>query len=259
MFDGNLRSQVDRVTRPVGRGLARFGISADVLTVMGVVFALIAGALIVTGHLLLGFFAVIFSGIPDLLDGPVAHAMQSTSKRGAFIDSFSDRISDFILFGSIGWYFMDKGDNGVALVSFASYGLASFISYQRAKAESLGFTAKGGLMERAERVFLVAAGLLFSFLLVYVLWLVMFASALTVVQRFVKIWNQASKQVEVERPSMHSRRRRSLGARSSVIRRERMGSRATYARLMSTHGRRSHASSRYADGVIKRLRDTYRG
>ena len=47
--------------------------------------------------------------------------------------------------------------------------ISSLISYQRAKAESLGLDAKGGLMERAERVVLLCIGLLFEPLLVPVL------------------------------------------------------------------------------------------
>ena len=69
--------------------------------------------------------------------------------------------------------------------------LSSLISYQRAKAESLGLDAKGGLMERAERVVLLCIGLLFEPLLVPVLWLMLALTAITAVQRFVKVWRQA--------------------------------------------------------------------
>jgi len=68
------------------------------------------------------------------------------------------------------------------------------ISYQRAKAESLGYDAKGGLMERAERFIMLGFGLLFSELLVGVLWVMLALSTITAAQRFVKVWRQASRE-----------------------------------------------------------------
>ena len=73
---------------------------------------------------------------------------------------------------------------------------ALFISYQRAKAESLGYDAKGGLMERAERFIVLAFGLLFSEILIPVLWVMLALSLVTAVQRFVKVWRQATSDRE---------------------------------------------------------------
>jgi hypothetical protein len=44
------------------------------------------------------------------------------------------------------------------------------ISYERAKAEGLGYDARGGLMERAERMVLLGIGLAFD-VLIPVLWI----------------------------------------------------------------------------------------
>ena len=74
----------------------------------------------------------------------------------------------------------------------AVLGASLLVSYERAKAESLGFEAKGGLMERAERVVVLCAGLAFSFLLIPLLWLMLALTAATAVQRFVKVWRQAN-------------------------------------------------------------------
>jgi hypothetical protein len=75
---------------------------------------------------------------------------------------------------------------------FAVLGASLLISYERAKAESLGFEAKGGLMERAERIVVLCAGLAFSFLLVPVLWVLLALTLVTAGQRFVKVWRQAT-------------------------------------------------------------------
>ncbi len=105
------------------------------------------------------------------------------------------------------------------------------ISYQRAKAEALGFEAKGGIMERAERVILLGFGLLFDSLLIAVLWIMLALTLVTAVQRFVKVWRQAS----IERPQVSqkrlARRRASRAARSgrasSTMWQRRLGNRRT--------------------------------
>src|SRR3546814_5157614 len=77
------------------------------------------------------------------------------------------------------------------------------ISYERAKAESLGFDARGGLMERAERIIALGVGLLFDSLLIPVLWVMLVLTLVTAGQRFVKVWRQAS----IARPVPESSRR----------------------------------------------------
>ena len=194
MFDGNLRIQVDRRTAPVGKALASIGVTADILTLSGVLLAIGAAILIGAAHLELGFVFLVFSAIPDLLDGPVAKARGTSSARGAFLDSVSDRVSDLLIALGLSFYFLHTGHIYLSVLPFGIYGAASLISYQRAKAESLGFDAKGGLMERAERVISIAFGLLFSQILVLVLWAVLVLSVITVGQRFVKVWIQASNR-----------------------------------------------------------------
>ena len=74
----------------------------------------------------------------------------------------------------------------------AVLGASMLISYERAKAESLGFDARGGLMERAERIIALGVGLLFDSVLIAVLWFMLALTLFTAVQRFVKVWQQAS-------------------------------------------------------------------
>jgi CDP-diacylglycerol--glycerol-3-phosphate 3-phosphatidyltransferase len=73
------------------------------------------------------------------------------------------------------------------------------VSYERARAESLGYTAKGGLMERAERVIALAIGVAFSAVLVPVLWVMLVLTIITAVQRFAMVWQQSSSRPEEER------------------------------------------------------------
>jgi CDP-diacylglycerol--glycerol-3-phosphate 3-phosphatidyltransferase len=92
-------------------------------------------------------------------------------------------------------------------------GTTMLISYERARAESLGFDARGGVMERAERLVAIMLGLLFEVLLVPVLIIMLVLTAYTAVQRFVKVWRQAS----IERPETVRMQRRAARRRTARI------------------------------------------
>ena len=72
MLDGRWRAKVERRLDPVGRGLHRAGISADGLTIAGLVIAIATALLIANGNLLLGAIGLVLTGLPDVLDGSVA-------------------------------------------------------------------------------------------------------------------------------------------------------------------------------------------
>lgn len=192
MFDGRWRARVDRGTTPLGAGLSRIGVTADQLTLTGLVMAAGAAFAIGSGHLWVGVILLVASGLPDLLDGPVAKASGTAAPRGAFFDSVADRVTDTLLLGGVAWYLASTHGGKAAVLPFAVLGASFLVSYERAKAESLGFNAKGGIMERAERIVLLGIGLLFSALLVPVLWVMLVLTLATVLQRFVMVWRQAS-------------------------------------------------------------------
>ncbi|MCU1344900.1 MAG: phosphatidylinositol synthase [Acidimicrobiia bacterium] len=218
MFDGRFRVGVDRAVKPIGTNLRRLGVSADMLTVCGLVGAIAASVAIGTGALRAGLLLVILAALPDLLDGAVAKAAGSSGPRGAFFDSVTDRVTDALLFGGVAWHLASTGSPHMAMLPFALMAGAALISYQRAKAESLGFNAKGGLMERAERVVLLCFGLLFDTILVPVLWVMLVLTLITAGQRFAKVWRQASAvRVVPERPVRRSRRvARTTSARTAL-------------------------------------------
>ena len=166
MFDGRWRTQIERGVRPIGTTLRGLGLSADHLTAIGLLTAAGAAIAIGNGALRAGFLLVMLAGLPDLLDGAVAKAAGTAGPRGAFFDSVADRVTDALLFGGVGWYLASTEGGHAAMLPFAILGASSLISYERAKAESLGLQAKGGLMERAERLILLGFGLLFDSLLI---------------------------------------------------------------------------------------------
>lgn len=199
MFDGRWRAAVDRSTGPVGEALHRRGITADVLTATGLVSATVTAVLVASGHLHLAVVFLIITGMHDLLDGPVAKAAGTASVRGAFFDSVTDRVADAVLMIGAAWYLVNRNEGHLALLPMAILAVTALVSYERAKAESLGLSAKGGLMERAERMVLLGVAFLSATFFVPVLWVMFALISFTAVTRFVRVWNAASGRDEVIR------------------------------------------------------------
>jgi CDP-diacylglycerol---glycerol-3-phosphate 3-phosphatidyltransferase len=161
-----------------------------------------------------GLVLLIACGLLDLVDGTVAKISGTAGPRGSFFDSVADRVTDGLLLGGVAWYLTGVHGGRMALLPMAVLGVTMLISYERAKAEALGFDARGGLMERAERFVVLGFGLLFQTLLVPVLWVMLVLTSLTAVQRFVKVWQQAS----APRPQLAPTRWRSRRASRSTER-----------------------------------------
>ncbi len=194
MFDKRCRPDVERSLKPVGSSLEKAGISANQLTLVGLAVSAAAAVVVSQGWLVAGAVLLALSGVPDILDGAVAKASGTASPRGAFFDSVVDRVSDTLVLGGVAWYLASTHPGHMAVLPLALVGASTLVSYERARAESLGFTARGGLMERAERMIAVGIGLVFSVVLIPVLWLMLVLTLATAVQRFVMVWRQGTPQ-----------------------------------------------------------------
>ena len=188
---------------PFVRLFIRLGISPDAVTLVGTL-GVSAGALIFfpQGKLLAGVLFITAFVFSDMIDGRMARETGRVSKFGAFWDSTLDRIGDGAIFGGLALYFAgtgkDQGDSYLYLcVTLWCLVMGSVTSYARARAESLGMDAKGGIAERADRLvsILVMTGLgalLDLPILMYVtLWALAVASTYTVVFRVLKVRRQA--------------------------------------------------------------------
>jgi CDP-diacylglycerol--glycerol-3-phosphate 3-phosphatidyltransferase len=202
MFE-HLRAFFTRLFTPIARLLLRLNISPDAVTVIGTLGVVVAALwFFPRGDLLVGVLVITAFVFSDLLDGTMARLSGRTSSWGAFLDSTLDRMGDSAIFGGLVLYFGWVVDSQV-LAALALYCLVTgwLTSYTRARAESLGFEAKGGIAARADRLVavLVAAGLSEIFdvpvLLETVLWLLAVASTVTVVQRILTVRRQAGAAV----------------------------------------------------------------
>ena len=219
MFDGKFRQSLDATTAPVGRWLVRIGCSADVLTASGLLFACATGWAIGVGHHHLAVVLLIATGFHDMFDGPVAKASNRASQRGSFFDSVVDRLSDSVLLVGCAYYLTARGHGQLVLLPVAIMTTTFMISYQRSKAESLGLQAKGGLMERAERMILLGVALLATQIFVPVLWLLLTLTTMTALGRFWRVWQIAARPEPpvplVERAHFHTTRLRRGLSRTS--------------------------------------------
>jgi CDP-diacylglycerol--glycerol-3-phosphate 3-phosphatidyltransferase len=147
------------LTKPVCQLAIRSGQSPSFFTTLGLVGSLLTAIAIATGHFALGSALLIATGALDVMDGQVARALQLSSPRGAFYDSTIDRISDGLMFGGCVIYYAGTPVMYAALVALI---MSFVISYSRSRAETLGVAGAEGLMQRADRIALLAIALAFS-------------------------------------------------------------------------------------------------
>lgn len=152
-----------------------------------------AAALVVTGHLFAAGFVVLAASLFDILDGALARATNRVTRFGGVLDSTLDRLAEALVLIALAVLF--ARDGAVADVAAASLALiGSFlVSYVRARAEGAGIQCEVGILTRAERVVLLALGLLlssFSYVLLGVLGVITVLGFVTAGQRLFHVWRQ---------------------------------------------------------------------
>jgi archaetidylinositol phosphate synthase len=179
-----LRSRLDSYLKSVGTWFSRLQPSPTAWTILGLVLALLAALAYSTaafGGELLGGVLVLFSGWFDIVDGAVARVTGRTSKRGAFLDSTLDRVTETALYTGI----LIGGYSPPVYVLLA-LATSLLVSYTRAKGDALGVTLSGvGLGERSERLLIIAVTSLFAIVYLGVL-LVILVATYTFLERTFK-------------------------------------------------------------------------
>ena len=183
----------DYFTQPIVRLLSRTPLTPNILTWIGFGITVIAGALVVTEHLLAAGIVVLVVGLFDMLDGALARITGKVTRFGAILDSTLDRISEAVVLLSLLAIFAEgRQVTESVLVGVALLG-SFMVSYIRARMEGLGIECKAGLFTRPERVIVLALGLLlsqFNYALLTALSIITFFSWLTVIERMVYAWRK---------------------------------------------------------------------
>lgn len=194
-------------TRPA-LALGRLGVTPNMLTVTGTILSVTAAVtLLPRGHFVAGSFVLLVVLVADSFDGILARATARSSVFGAFLDSTMDRLADGAVLGSLAaWAALSMSAGTLRtttiVAALAAMILAATVPYARARAESIGATAKVGIAERTDRL-LVALGATFvvglgapQWVLTVALGYVAIASFITVIQRVWTVYRQTQRTGE---------------------------------------------------------------
>ena len=184
LFPERLQKIFFSLLTPVVKVLNKAEIHPNSLTVAGFVITCAAAVALFRDNLRTGGLLILLGGLCDSIDGNMARSTGKASRFGAMFDSVIDRYSELIMFLGITVYFIPKKDYFSLGATFLALCGSIMVSYTRARAESLGFEPKSGIMQRAERIVFMGFGALFHPLLFKLsLWLIAVLANITALQR----------------------------------------------------------------------------
>lgn len=226
------RDRIKGVFEPIALAMGRAGLTPDALTIIGFLITLVGAALLTQQFWLAGGLVVFLGGVFDMFDGTLARATGQVSKLGAFMDSVFDRWGETLVYvgliaglGASGWA-------NAPLFAAVAMAAAFMVSYARAKAEGLGFTAgRGmaavGIMPREVRLVILTVGLVLGGLfgttvtvpdggvegvggaalpfgivtIEIALGIIALGATITTIQRILHVRNQAGRQAPTTNPT----------------------------------------------------------
>ncbi|MCD4752360.1 MAG: CDP-alcohol phosphatidyltransferase family protein [Anaerolineaceae bacterium] len=188
----HLRPIFQKYLDGIAKKLLKIGLTPNAVTIIGCLGNIIAAVLIAQGYLTWGGLVMIFWVLFDAFDGSMARLSGTATKFGAFLDSTLDRYTELFILGGLLWYFMQEQNKIAGLLTFITAGGSLLVSYSRARAQSLGFEAKIGLLSRLERFMILVPGLLFHFPVI-AMGIMAFFTNLTALQRILHVY-KTSKQ-----------------------------------------------------------------
>jgi len=183
-FTDILRLAFKWFLEPVAGFLNRIGLTPNSVTLIGVAGNVLAAFFIVRGQIMVGGLVVLIVWPIDALDGTMARLRGEASDWGAFVDSVSDRYSELIILGALLYYFAVNNQHITEVVTFIAAAGSILVSYVKARAEAQSFSAREGLLTRAERYFVLGPSLLFNIPVIGV-WIIAILANFTALQR---IW-----------------------------------------------------------------------
>jgi len=195
-----LRPGFARLFTPVVQALARTPVTPNMITVIGTVgVSASALALFPIGWLFPGAAIATFFVFTDMLDGQLARLKGSSGRWGAFLDSTMDRVGDAAVFGGITIWFIRSGDHLLAVVSLFCLACGMWVSYVKARAQSLGLKCDVGLIERPERMLIGLtsiglSGLGVPYILPIGMWALAVGSLYTFYQRMRAVYQDSKTE-----------------------------------------------------------------
>lgn len=184
-FTDQMRVRFRGVLDPIGGFFNRIGLMPNTMTILGLIGNTAGAILLSQGQMLWGGLIILAMGPVDALDGTMARLRGEPSEFGAFVDSVTDRYSELVIFGGLLIYYAQQGNWTAALVTFLAASGSVLVSYIRARASSLGYDTKVGILTRMERYLVLTPSLVLNIPLVG-LWIIAILANITALQR---IWD----------------------------------------------------------------------
>lgn len=180
---------------PIIKFFIRINANPNVFTTIGFLVSIVAAYFAAKGSFRIGSLILLVSGICDTIDGKVARASGKTTRFGALYDSSLDRYAEVLYFLGMAVYFVHAEWYKTSVAIFMGLGGSMMVSYVKARAEGLGFKCDVGLLQRPERILILAAGgLIHPNALATSIWIIAVMANFTAIQRIVHIRKKDGKK-----------------------------------------------------------------
>jgi CDP-diacylglycerol--glycerol-3-phosphate 3-phosphatidyltransferase len=189
-----MRSRFKGILDPIAGFLNNLGLMPNTITILGLLGNTVGAILLVQGKMTIGGILILLMGPVDALDGTMARLRGESSAFGAFVDSVTDRYSELVIFAGLLIHYLLGGDWFLAGLTYVAASGSVLVSYVRARAQSLGYETKVGVLTRMERYLVLAPSLVIN-LPVIGLWIIAVLANVTAFQRILDVRRQVrSKQ-----------------------------------------------------------------
>lgn len=194
-----IRTWDSKILKPLLLHIGRWGITPNVLTVIGLTAMIVSGLILARGDRLIGGCVLLLGAIMDGLDGELARLINSEKESGALLDSLADHCGDFAIYLGLLWFSLNRNlETEVVLIFIALFG-SMFGSLVRSRAGMLGIDPKDtGLFTRFERILILLLGLLTD-LVTPALWVLAVFNNFSAFQRIIYVFRAAFFRAQTSR------------------------------------------------------------
>jgi CDP-diacylglycerol---glycerol-3-phosphate 3-phosphatidyltransferase len=197
----SLKDGYARAVSPFIRLLTRWDMHPNTFTVFGLIVSAAAAVFMAVGSFRIAASLVLLAGFFDTVDGKLARQSGKVTKFGALLDSTLDRYSEVLLFFGMAYFFIEHDRYLTSVAVAVALGGSLMVSYVRARAESLGFDCRVGILQRPERLILIAAGgMIHPAALVVSIWIIAVLANVTAFIRLLHVRNEDRNNTAASSP-----------------------------------------------------------
>ena len=195
MLDTNARRFVQPLLDAIANACARAGISANALTIAGMLVGVAAAGLVAGGYAVAGFLVLWLSGLIDAADGTLARLTHSTPM-GAILDITFDRVVELSMITALAWRFPDVRLELVVLAGIIAIAMSLFLSIAAAvqNRSVKSFHYAPGLGERTEAFICLSLMILDTERLALWTWVFVGVIVFTMAQRLRHVMHALSQR-----------------------------------------------------------------